>query len=461
MDYYSGEMSKIDGICERKCAFAVETLERSKIIQIKNYPETVQVETRVVDCLDHDCDTTLIFNSVKSCTMMTSLVQKVPGLGVDHRQGHVACAAAPKANIVLPTRQCLRQKKNNRLIARAQGEEVVDATVSGLVRGVETTADVVKQGLAAADKGASVAMDAYSKVAPVIEQAAKSVAPIVKDAVDSIGKPLASSLASQVSKGISQTGSLIEQAGVSPTVVKTTTSTVSTAVTTAKPFVSSAVDFVTTTPPLTLAEYAAGAAVFALAFPSVASLVIKGLRGYAGSVSPAIVLDKLSTSPGNVAVIDIRSVREKEASGLPDMRDKSRYIQLEFASLDDGRVRRELKNVGKLEVTMTALQIAALKKISKSTELYIMDRNGSINGAVAKQVAARGFSKVYVVKGGFAAWQRERLPTRLATSVSNVEVVAPGAVLFGSTKRSLPSGSTKKALPLPGSTKKLLPPASQ
>jgi len=402
----------------------------------------------------------LFLMSVHVSLIMTSLVQKIPGLGVDHRQGHVACAGASKASPLLSSRQLLRQRENNTLIVRAQGEEVVDATVSGLVRGVETTADVVKQGLAAADKGASAAMDAYSKVAPVIEQAAKSVAPIVKDAVDSVGKPLASSLASQVSKGVSQAGSLIEQAGVSPTVVKTTTSTVSTAVTTAKPFVSSAVEFVTTTPPLTLAEYAAGTAVFVLAFPSVASLVIKGLRGYAGSVSPAIVLDKLSTSPGNVAVIDIRSVREKEASGLPDMRDKSRYIQLEFASLEDGRVRRELKNVGKLEVTMTALQIAALKKISKSTELYIMDKNGSISGSVAKQVAAKGFSKVYVVKGGFAAWQRERLPTRLATSVSNVEVVAPGAVLFGSTKKSLQSGSTKKAL-LPGSTKKLLPPASQ
>jgi 3-mercaptopyruvate sulfurtransferase SseA len=62
--------------------------------------------------------------------------------------------------------------------------------------------------------------------------------------------------------------------------------------------------------------------------------------------------------------------------------------------------------------------------------------------AVAKRLAAKGFKNVYVMKGGFSAWQKERLPTQLAASVSKVEVVSPGAVLFGSTKRSTSDGSS-------------------
>lgn len=337
-------------------------------------------------------------------------------------------------------------------------EGAIDNVADGIVRGTQTAASVVKQGLGVVDKGAQVAVDAYSKVSPVVEKAVKSVAPIVQDAIEDYGKPLASSLASQVSKGATQVvsgaSSLVEQAGVSPSTVQQLEKTTSTFVTTAKPIVSSTLDFITTTPPGTLVEYAAGATVLVLALPTLTSVLVKSLRGYAGSVTPAIALDKVSTG-SKVALVDIRSVREKEGSGIPDLRDKSKYIELEFASLTDASVRRELKNVGTLEVSITAMQIAALKKISKSTEIFIMDKNGSVSGAVAKQLSSRGFSKVFVVKGGFGAWQKERLPIRMATSVSAVEVVAPGAVLFGSTKKTISDGSTKKSLPSPARRKAL------
>ena len=337
-------------------------------------------------------------------------------------------------------------------------EGAIDNVADGIVRGTQTAASVVKQGLGVVDKGAQVAADAYSKVSPVVEKAAKSVAPIVQDAIEGYGKPLASSLASQVSKGATQVmsgaSSLVEQAGVSPSTVQQVEKTASTVVTTAKPIVSSTLDFITTTPPGTLVEYAAGATTLVLALPTLTSVLLKSLRGYAGSVTPAIALDKVSTG-SQVALVDIRSVREKEGSGIPDLRDKSKYIELEFASLTDASVRRELKNVGTLEITITAMQIAALKKVSKSTEIFIMDKNGSVSGAVAKQLSARGFSKVFIVKGGFGAWQKERLPIRMATSVSAVEVVAPGAVLFGSTKKAISDGSTKKSLPNPARRKAL------
>lgn len=338
-------------------------------------------------------------------------------------------------------------------------EGVIDNVADGIVRGTQTAASAVKQGLEIVDRGVQIASDAYSKVSPVIEKATKSVSPIIEEAVEGYGKPLASSLASQVSKGASQAvsgvGSLVEQAGVSPSTVKEVQKTASTVATTAKPVVSSAIEFVTTTPPMTLLEYAAGATAFTLALPTLTSLLVKNLRGYAGVVSPAIALDKMSTT-SQVALIDIRSVSEKEGSGIPDLRDKSKYIELEFAAVKDPNVRRELKNIGNLEISLTSMQIAALKKVSKSTEVYIMDKNGSLSGAVAKQLSSRGFSKVYTVRGGFSAWNREKLPIRMATSVSAVEVVAPGAVLFGSTKKTISDGSTtKKSLPNP--VRKALP----
>jgi len=87
----------------------------------------------------------------------------------------------------------------------------------------------------------------------------------------------------------------------------------------------------------------------------------------------------------------------------------------------------------------------------------LQDKNGSLASAVAKEVAAKGFSRTFVVKGGFAGWKRERLPIRMAESVGRVEVVAPSAVLFGSTKKAIGEGSTaKKSLPAP--KVKALPP---
>ena len=378
--------------------------------------------------------------------------------------------AAQTVQKIASTRPCSRRSARSSrphqlrtVVVRAgTAEGVVDDIANDIANAAQSSAAALKQGLAAADKASSAAAEAYSKISPVIEKATKSVSPIVNDAFEA-GKPIASSLASEVTKAslsavssvVSGASSALKDAGVSPSAIKSVESAATGAYSTAKPLMSSFVDFVTTTDPVTLVEYSAAAAAFVLAFPSIASFILRSVRGYAGATSPAIVLDRLSTG-SQVAIVDIRSQREKEGSGIPDMRDKSKYIQMEAAVVDDGRVRRELKNVGSLEVTMTALQIAALKKISRKTELYIMDRNGTLSGAVARQVAARGIGNVHIVKGGFSGWQRERLPVRMAESIGRVEVVAPSAVLFGSTKKAIAEGSTtKKALPAP--KKGLLP----
>ena len=376
---------------------------------------------------------------------------------------------ASRVNLTLPT-TCPQRAGRPRAIERrtlmvraGAAETAVDEVANGIANAAQSSAAVLKQGLAAAGKASSVASEAYSKISPAIEKAGKAVSPIVNDAVEA-GKPIAASLVSEatkvssnaVSTAASGVTTALKDAGVSPSTIKGVENVVNGAYSTAKPLVSSFLNFVSTAEPITLVEYSAAAAAFVLAFPTIASVIIRSVRGYAGAASPAIVLDRLSTGP-QVVLVDIRSVREKEATGIPDMRDKSKYIQMEAAVVNDGSVRRELKNIGSLEVTMTALQIAALKKVSKKSELYIMDKNGSVSGAVARQVAAKGFSNVRVVKGGFSAWAKERLPIRMAESVGRVEVVAPSAVLFGSTKKSIGEGSATTKKSLPGPKPKALP----
>ena len=51
---------------------------------------------------------------------------------------------------------------------------------------------------------------------------------------------------------------------------------------------------------------------------------------------------------------------------------------------------------------MTALQIAALKRLGKGNKVLLLDRNGGgAAKAVARALADRGFGRVFVIKGGF------------------------------------------------------------
>lgn len=50
---------------------------------------------------------------------------------------------------------------------------------------------------------------------------------------------------------------------------------------------------------------------------------------------------------------------------------------------------------------VTALQIAALKKIGRGSKVLLLDRFGTTSKAVAKELSRRGFGRVYVVAGGW------------------------------------------------------------
>lgn len=271
-----------------------------------------------------------------------------------------------------------RYVSDNHVVRAAadDGSAVVDQTVDSLVTTVKTTGEVVKQGVDIAGKGVEQAQQAFSAVSPYVSKGVNAVGPVVQDLVER-AKPIASSVANEAGKFVSsaapQTGKALTDIGVSPQVMSSIEKGASVTVRASKSLLEMVYQFVTTTQPTVLAEYAAGAVVAYLLLPPLAAAGFGLLRGYAGSVSPAAVLDSMATD-SNVVLVDIRTLREKESSGIPDVRKKNEYIELEVAQISDPRVRRVLKNVGDLEVIMTAIQIANLKKINKGTKIYIMDK---------------------------------------------------------------------------------------
>ena len=203
--------------------------------------------------------------------------------------------------------------------------------------------------------------------------------------------------------------------------------------------------------PVAVAQAAAALAVLYVAGPPLVRTLTTSARGYAGDVSPAAALDAVSAG-GDVALVDLRTALEKEGAGLPDLPSGGlgggggRYLEVEYAGLEDRRLRGALRDPAAVERRVTALQVAALKRLGKGTRLFLLDRNGGGGGAkaIARELRGLGFKRVYVVAGGFAGWAGAKLKTRLATSVTTPRVeVLPSLPSFGR------SGSQRTGLPAP------------
>jgi len=67
----------------------------------------------------------------------------------------------------------------------------------------------------------------------------------------------------------------------------------------------------------------------------------------AGEVSPAAALDALS-SGGGAVLLDIRSAKEKEAGGLPDLPNSGKLVEVEYASIADRKLRGQLRSAADL-----------------------------------------------------------------------------------------------------------------
>lgn len=88
-------------------------------------------------------------------------------------------------------------------------------------------------------------------------------------------------------------------------------------------------------------------------------------------------------------------------------------------------------------------QVASLKRLSKGSKVILLDRNGGTSKTVAKELAKRGFSRVFVIEGGFDGrngWVSSKLLVKpVAGSASFAPL--PNVARTIATRRALPSPS--------------------
>eukprot|EP00884_Botryococcus_braunii_P022393 jgi/Botrbrau1/8838/Bobra.0335s0025.1 len=307
--------------------------------------------------------------------------------------------------------------------------EAVDSAIGSIIEAVKAAGGFVKTGVQAAGTGLQYAKDAYDKVAPVVKDAADTASPYVKTAVETAGEvaaPAIKAAAPVVKSSISEAEKFLAAQGVNPKVIlesaKQATSTAESAITQATP-------------------YAGGAFALYLLVPPLLRGFFGGLRGYRGDLTPASALDLVSNE-GNVVLVDLRSDREKESGGIPELPSGRSAIELEYVTIADRKIRGQLRNPGALETTVTALEIAQLKRVSKGTTVLLLDKSGSQSKAVARELSSKGFRNIYVISGGFNAWTSAKLSTKVSSSFNNPEVLAP---VFGTFKTISGNGRTAKA----------------
>ncbi|EFN57847.1 hypothetical protein CHLNCDRAFT_143301 [Chlorella variabilis] len=296
-------------------------------------------------------------------------------------------------------------------------EAVKDAPNSTLAEAVAEATAALKDAEAAvtaasAPDGAVAA--AVSEAAVAMKEASAAAASAGAD-VDILAALAAATAAVQEA-----TVTALESSGVDAAAVAATAAA---GAATATSFAQTAYAFLTTTEPSVLAEDALAAIVVAYLTPPLAKAGLNAARGYSGDVLPTSALDCLA-SDGSSMLVDIRAAADKEKNGVPDLPDNDKLVELEYVSLEGAD--DDLRNPMGVCAESTAVQIAALKRLNRGAVLYLMDEAGSGPAkAVAKQLRARGFSKVYVISGGAASWTSSKLSTRRWKSPS--ALLPPGS----------------------------------
>lgn len=333
----------------------------------------------------------------------------------------------------------------------------VDSAVAAATGAVQASGELIRGAISAGGVALDVGKDLYEQAKPSIDVAVKTAAPIVKSGADTIAKTAGPAL----QNALPQVSGAAKSAGVdTDSVTKAAGSAAKaagTAVETATPYVSKAAVAVSTADPATLSNYALITAAVLLLGPPVLGVIGGLISGYAGAVTPATALDMLETS-GSTVVLDIRVGVDKERSGVIDVPSSAsgRVIELEYAVTANRQLRSQLRNPESVEVAVTAMQIAALKKINKGTTVIMMDNNGSMAKTVAKALASKGFGKVYVMTNGFKGWSQAKLQVKPSTSVFSPTVVQAKGVtgtIMGTFGQSRPKTQTqtqtRKGLPAP------------
>ena len=296
--------------------------------------------------------------------------------------------------------------------------------------------------------------DAYAVVAPAVKAAAAAAAPALGKAAG-VAADVATVAAKAAAPLLRAAGGEIDaaltSAGLSPSTLTSAATTAGSKVDAAAAGAAGAASAGAAAGPVAVAQAAAGLVLAYVAAPPLVRALATRVRGFAGAISPAAALDAIVGS-GDALLVDIRSAADKEAAGVPSLPAGARVVDVELAAVADRRLRASLRDVGAVERGVTALEIASLKRVGKGTTVLLLDRRGGDAKAVARELAARGFKRAFVVAGGFSAWAGARLPTKASAAAVRVEVLPALAAL------SAPRGGSQRvALPVPRAKAKALP----
>mmetsp|Transcript_7847 Transcript_7847/g.19568 ORF Transcript_7847/g.19568 Transcript_7847/m.19568 type:complete len:381 (-) Transcript_7847:883-2025(-) len=329
-------------------------------------------------------------------------------------------------------------------------DEPVDSAVDTVINAVKATGEIVKSSISAVESGVKVLKEGYDVAAPVVQKAYNAAAPVVEQTVKVVSDaaaPVVKSALPALESTVGEAGKALEGSGVTSksveqavsVVAKTTTE----AATAATPFVTKFFQFLASSDPVTLGEYALGAVALTYLAPALFGGLGGSFRGYAGDLAAAAALDLL-VNDGGALLVDVRTAKEKEGSGIPDLPSSasSRVVEVEFAVTEDKKLRSQLRDPSGIEAQVTALQIASLKKISKGSKLVIMDRFGPAARTVAKELNRKGYSKVYVLAGGFdgrQGWVQSKLQIKPAASLTAVSAPSIAKTVFTRGPKSLPA----------------------
>ncbi|KAL8217627.1 hypothetical protein R6Q57_021000 [Mikania cordata] len=288
--------------------------------------------------------------------------------------------------------------------------------------------------------------DAIKTVTDFLAPAMEVAMPVMKQAGGEAVK-IASPVISEASKKAQEA---IQNSGIDAQPVYTAAKTVVDAaeqtgkvIQVAKPIASTTLQTISSADPTTIAVAGGVLVLSYFLLPPVFSVISFNFRGYKGELTPAQVLDLVSSN--NYTLIDIRAENDKDKSGIPRLPASSKNKMI-AVPLDDlpSKLKPLVRNTKKLEAEIAAIKISYLKKINKGSKIVILDTYTDSAKIVAKYLTQLGFQNCWIVADGFSGskgWLQSRLGTD-SYNISFSRVISPSRVIpavrsFGTT------GSTK------------------
>ncbi|XP_073035150.1 calcium sensing receptor, chloroplastic [Primulina eburnea] len=320
-----------------------------------------------------------------------------------------------------------------------------------IVSSIDKVATTIDQVLDVGSNIFGVAGQVIGAVVKAVKPGVDATLPILKQAGDEAVK-IASPVFSEASKKAQEA---IESSGIDTEPVKTVAKTVVDAaqqttqvIVKAKPVAVSTAETILSAEPSVILGTGGALVLAYFLLPPVFSAISFKFRGYQGDLTPAQTLDLMSTK--NYMLIDIRPEKDKSKDGTPRLPSnaKNKLISIPLEDLPS-KLKGLVRSTKIVEAELVALKISYLKKISKSSNIVIMDSYTDSAKIVARALTSLGFKNCWIMSGGFCGgngWLQSRLGADTA-SFAVAEVISPSKVITTPTRRF---GTPSSAKLLPG-----------